>query len=129
MSGFFVYFDDESCVEFIELFKSSQFAPIYKGVNILNLPARAAITLVEKDDSYDKFDPELGYSYVFKVLQMSFWRRNIIAERQKDDDGVVADGIMTASAMADILKHSDVQLHDIPGVTFESVGIAVNGYF
>lgn len=86
VSGFFINFDTEGKVEFIELANSDEFEALYKGVNLHKLKANDALSIVLKEDSYDASDPELGYSYIFKKLQMSLWR-GIVPEDESDIDG------------------------------------------
>lgn len=100
MAGFMVDFDESNHVEFIELASSDLFAALYKGKNLHNLTASEAVEHVSKFDSYDKNDPELGYSYVFKNLQLSLWRGTLPGNEQDED-----------------------------GKYFESVAIGVSNYF
>ncbi|MFM2476877.1 hypothetical protein [Celerinatantimonas sp. MCCC 1A17872] len=103
LSGFMIDFDENDKVEFIELAKSNKFAAFYKGINLHSVTAKQAVACVENDDEYDKESPEQGYSYIFKKLQLSLWRGTIA---QMDDND------------------------DAPnGVSFEAIGIAVDGYF
>ncbi len=99
-SGFAIDFDENQKVEFIELAASSEFKAIYKNQNLHEMPADQAVEAILKDDKYDKNDPELGHSYIFKSLQLSLWR-GTIAENEFDEDG----------------KY------------FQAVGVAVDGYF
>ncbi|WP_444911677.1 hypothetical protein [Microbulbifer sp. PAAF003] len=100
LSDFMVYFDKSNHVEFIELAKSELFEASYNGINLHNVTAIQALKHVCKFDSYDNNDPELGYSYVFKKLQLSLWR-GTLPESEHDEDG----------------KY------------FESVAIGASGYF
>lgn len=100
LSGFMIDFDESNHVEFIELSKSDLFEASYKGINLHNVTALQAVEHVCKFDSYDTSDPELGYSYIFKELQLSLWR-NTLPEKDLDEDG----------------KH------------FESVAIGVSNYY
>ncbi|WP_282110341.1 hypothetical protein [Shewanella algicola] len=100
MSGFLVDFDSNGKVEFIELANSRKFDVIYRGVNLHSIKSDDVVTFLEKYDAYDKSDAEVGHSYIFKILQLSLWRRTVPAD---DND---ADG-----------QH------------FDSVGIACGNYF
>lgn len=100
LSGFIVNFDANDLVELIELTKSSQFEATYKGINLLSVKAEEAIAFIEQGAVYDPNDPELGYSYVFKTLQLSLWR-STVPEEANDPDG----------------QH------------FEAIGIAARNYF
>lgn len=86
LSGFMVDFDESNHVEFIELAKSDLFEATYKGINLHNVSAPQAVDHVCKFDVYDNNDPELGYSYVFKKLQLSLWR-GTFPESEHDEDG------------------------------------------
>lgn len=99
-SGFAIDFDENQQVEFIELATSGEFKAIYKNLNLHEIPADQAVEAILQDDVYDKNDPELGHSYIFKSLQLSLWRETI-AESEFDEDG----------------KY------------FQAVGVAADGYF
>ncbi len=98
--GFLIDFDDDDKVEFIELTNSDQFDATYKSKNLHLLKANEVVAFIEQEDSYDVNDPEIGYSYIFKMLQLCLWR------------GIVAD------------NESDEKGHH-----FETVGIATGSYF
>lgn len=100
LSGFMVDFDDTGRVEFIELATSKLFQATFNGTNLHNVTADEAVEFVSQFDSYDRNDPEVGYSYIFKNLQLSLWRGTM------PDEGADEDG-----------KY------------FEAVGIATGGYF
>ena len=87
LSGFHIYLDDRDTVEFIELYDSPCFEAWYKGEKIHQLLAKAAVSLVQQDDDYDRLDPhDVGYSYIFKKLQLSLWR-SVIPECEDDPEG------------------------------------------
>jgi hypothetical protein len=100
LSGFMVDFDDTGKVEFIELASSELFQAKFNGINLHYVTADEAVNFVSQFDSYDRNDPEAGYSYIFKKLQLSLWR-GTMPEDEADEDG----------------KY------------FEAVGIAIDGYF
>lgn len=100
LSGFMVDFDNQGKVEFIELANSKMFQATFNGKNLHNLTAAEAVDYVSQFDSYDRDDPEVGYSYIFKKLQLSLWR-GVMPEDETDEDG----------------KY------------FETVGVAIDGYF
>ena len=99
-SGFMIDFDENHKVEFIELAKSNNFSATLNGVNLHEVSAIDAVNYVSKIDNFDKTEPEQGYSYIFKGIQLSLWR-GTMPENEADDDG----------------KY------------FEAVGIAVENYF
>lgn len=71
LDGFMIDFDDAGRVEFIELANSPKFTATYRGKDLHALPADEAVEFVSHDDSFDQDDPEAGYSYIFKGLQLS----------------------------------------------------------
>jgi hypothetical protein len=74
-SGFQVHYGgDDELVEFVELFRDSGFKAIYRDMNVFAEPADAVIAHVSESAKYDKKDPEMGCSYVFRKLEMSLWR-------------------------------------------------------
>lgn len=85
-SGFMLNYNASNKVEFIELAKSKLFTTSYEGKNLHEITANEAVELVSNYDSYDTNDPELGYSYIFKGLQLSLWR-GTLPENTKDEDG------------------------------------------
>ena len=102
-SAFVVDFNKEDQVEFIELAKSEEFRGLFEGKCLHELPVDEAVAFVSQFGTYDTSDHELGYSYIFLDLQLSLWR------------GTIAD--------------PDQPEGDPDGRYFESVGIAVDGYF
>ena len=69
------------------------------GVGPVNLKMDRQ-SVVDTFGTPEKNDPELGYSYIFKKLQMSLWRRLITDNEQ-----------------------------DVNSGKFEAIGIGVDGYF
>ncbi len=96
MSGFFIDFDTNDKVEFIEVADSNEFEATYSGINLHKIKANEAVALVSKNHSYDSSDPELGYSYIFKGLQLSLWR-GTLPENELDTDGMYFEAIGVAS--------------------------------
>ena len=99
-SGFMINYSESNRVEFIELASTEYFTATFKGKDLHNIPAEKALEFVCNYDSYDENEPELGYSYTFKKLQLSLWRR-VIPESENERDGN----------------------------SFESVGLGVANYF
>lgn len=91
-SGFIVNYNESNNIEFIELANSKNFTTSYKGKNLHKMPATEAVEFVSKYDSYDSKDPELGYSYIFKDLQLSLWR-GTLPENTSDEDGKYFEAI------------------------------------
>jgi len=100
LDGFMIDFDEAGRVEFIELANSLRFTATYRGKDLHALPADEVVELVGQDDSFDQDDPEVGYSYIFKGLQLSLWRPTL-PQSPADADG----------------QH------------FQAVGLASDGYF
>ncbi len=100
LSGFMVDLDESGRVVFIELADSPNFQATYRGVNLHHTAAQDAVTFISQFDTHDADDPEVGYSYVFKKLQLSLWR-GTVPEDEADEDG----------------KY------------FEAVGVGTDGYF
>ncbi len=103
LSGFRVYYDTSNKVEFIELADSSEYEALFNGRCLHHMPADEAVEYLSTLDSFNSKDPELGYSYTFRNLNMSLWR------------GTKPD--------------SEQPIEDIDGRYFEAVAIAVEGYF
>lgn len=85
-SGFMINFDALNAVEFIELAKSDLFTSEYKGIELHCLSASKVLSFVGEHDDFDLDDPELGYSYVFKSLQLSLWR-GTLPDDENDNEG------------------------------------------
>lgn len=100
LSGLMVDYDDNDCVEFIELANSNRFVAYFQDLPVHSTAADEIVSFLSQFTEYDKNDPELGRSFIFKDLQFSLWR-SVLPE--KDDD--------------------------LDGRFFEAVGIAAKGYF
>lgn len=99
-SAFQVHFDAKDQVEYIELGPSPLFGALYKGVDVHRTKAIDIVARFSKDAPFDAEDPELGYSYIFRALELSVWRPVI-----PEDEG------------------------DPTGQFFESVGVGRKGYY
>jgi hypothetical protein len=93
LNGFFVDFNAEGRVEFIELAPSARFRGLFHGVCLHELPAVEAVTFVSRYGEYDANHPEFGYSYIFVDLQLSLWRGTL--DRRFEAVGVAIDGYFT----------------------------------
>lgn len=96
MSGFFIDFNINDKVKFIELSDSAEFEITYSGINLYKIKADDVVALLSIKDSYDSTDPELGYSYIFKSLQISLWR-GTMPENEQDNDGMYFEAIGVAN--------------------------------
>ncbi|MEZ8629939.1 hypothetical protein AB6D56_05270 [Vibrio lentus] len=74
LDGLMVDFDNEGKVEFIETAASELFLTILFIFDVHRTLATKILERIQLEGNYDNSDPELGYSYVFKELQLSFWR-------------------------------------------------------
>lgn len=73
-NSFQVWFDAGDVVEYIELSRDADFEATLQAVRILQLPVDQAVRFVERFAPYSTTDPELGWSYVFPMLDLSLWR-------------------------------------------------------
>ena len=69
-----VYYDDVDRAEYIEVARVPAVRPIFDDLAVLEVEPPRAVTAVERHAPYDQDDPELGYSYIFKQLDLSLWR-------------------------------------------------------
>jgi len=99
LDGLMVDFDNEGRVEFIEAAVSELFSTTLLGFDVHRALATNVLERIQLEGNYDHSDPELGYSYVFKELQLSFWRP------------------------------TPPDLEEGEGLYFQSVAIASEGYF
>ncbi|SMF22961.1 hypothetical protein SAMN06296036_107255 [Pseudobacteriovorax antillogorgiicola] len=100
LSGYFVNYDSDNRVEYIEVWDSDGFGIDFNGINPLKVDPRDAVKHIESFDKYDEDDPELGDSYIFKSIQVSLWRGSTF-------------------------KDSDEKIEK----EFESLGIGKQGYY
>jgi hypothetical protein len=63
-------------VEYIELSRSAAFTVDLLGLSVLEGPVTAVLSRIESEAAVDAADPDLGYSYIFPELELSFWRPN-----------------------------------------------------
>jgi hypothetical protein len=69
-----VYYDDEDRAVYIEVSRAPGVRPTFDGTAVLDVTAARAVAAVARHAPFDKDDPELGYSYIFKPLDLSLWR-------------------------------------------------------
>ena len=84
--SFQLFFDESDRVEYIELSKSPDFGVNYKGIDVFGLRAEDLVALISQDAPFDPDHPELGYSYVFPLLEMSVWRPTIPDPEETDPE-------------------------------------------
>ncbi|MBN3493583.1 hypothetical protein [Vibrio neptunius] len=99
LDGLMVDFDHDGKVEFIEAAASELFSTKLFSSDVHTTLATKVLERVQLEGSYDHSDPELGYSYVFKELKLSFWRPTL------------------------------PDIEEGEGLYFQSVAIASEGYF
>jgi len=92
LSGFMVDFDESGKVAFLELANSPKFQATYRGANLHSMKADDAIKFMSQFDTYDANNPEIGYSYLFKNLQLSLWR-GTMPENDFDEDGIYFEAV------------------------------------
>jgi len=86
-SGFQVFYAGaEPIVEYIGLSRGSSIRALYRGVDLFELPAHEVVTRISFYAPFDPNDDELGYSYIFPVLDLSLWRPTL-PESPGDEDG------------------------------------------
>ena len=86
LDGFAVDFDSIGVVEFIELAKSPRFKALFNGHCLHELDADDVVALVAGSAPFDEDAPELGYTYIFPKLQLTFWRPTVPDQGQPPDD-------------------------------------------
>ncbi|MGF1793537.1 hypothetical protein L4D21_23385 [Photobacterium profundum] len=84
--GLMVDFDSNDLAQFIEAASSDLYTIVFEGNDVHRTQASKMIELVSLKDDYDREDPELGYSYIFKSFQLSLWR-SVIPENESDLEG------------------------------------------
>ena len=73
--GFQVFYSDaDFTVNYIELSKDSNFNAALFGMDVFSTPTEELIARVQTRAALDESDPELGFSYIFPTLELSFWR-------------------------------------------------------
>jgi hypothetical protein len=68
------YNSDTATVEYVELTCNSPFSVELLGIDPFATKANPLVKKIAAIAAFDKDDPELGYSYVFPDLELSFWR-------------------------------------------------------
>jgi hypothetical protein len=84
-AGFQVSYDESGMVEYIERGRSGPFVARYCGVDVFTTPADALVTFVSDTAPYDPDDPELGYTYLFRALDLSLWRPVLPEDCEEED--------------------------------------------
>ena len=69
-----VYYNDEDRAEYIQVSRMPGVRATFDGLAVLEVTPAQAVAAVARHAPFDKDDPELGYSYFFKPLDLSLWR-------------------------------------------------------
>lgn len=74
-SDFQVFYDgDEPTVTFVELSNGTNLEAVPFGLSVFTTPVPTLISEIGRHAEFDRTDPELGYAYVFRNLELAFWR-------------------------------------------------------
>ncbi|WP_386340237.1 hypothetical protein O4D10_00795 [Xanthomonas citri pv. citri] len=74
-NGFQVFYGGiEPSVEFIKLSGNCGFEVLCLGQHVFSTPASELVEQFLAVTSFDPFDKELGYSYLFPALELAVWR-------------------------------------------------------
>lgn len=85
--GFQVFYGGhEPRVEFIELSRSGGMVALFEGLDVFGTPAAELIARLDRRCPYDRNDPEIGYSYIFRDWELALWRP-VVPEGPGDDEG------------------------------------------
>lgn len=85
-AAFQVFYDRSRRVAYIELSPAEDFEVRFDGLPVLTLPADEVVGHVLQHAPFDERDPELGYSYVFRTLDLALWRP-VLPESATDEEG------------------------------------------
>jgi len=85
-SGFCVHLNLDGKVEFIAASLDEDYSVTFLGLDLLRAEASKIIELVSTQYKHDENDFELGYSYVYPDIQVSFYRPTV-PENENDNDG------------------------------------------
>ena len=76
---------------YIEFARGAELMPQLFGMSVFETPAADIVArLVQAGHQYDANDPELGYSYLFKDIQLGLWRA-AVPDDEADDEGLHFD--------------------------------------
>src|SRR5262249_29981179 len=86
-AGFQVFYTgDAPVVEYIELSAGLGLQAIYDGISVFEKDASEVVAHISRNAAFDPDDWELGYSYVFRALDLSLWRP-FLPESPNDPEG------------------------------------------
>jgi hypothetical protein len=85
-AAFQIFFDDQEQIEYIEISREKNVEVLFEETNIFKTPADELIKQISQEYSFDENDSELGYSFVFSEIELSFWRP-VIPKGENDQDG------------------------------------------
>jgi hypothetical protein len=98
--GLAVDFGPDGTAEFIECFRDERFRVVVFGLDVFGTLADELVQAVSARYPFDPNDPELGWSYVFRDIDVALWR-----ETKPERKGVPE------------------------GRSFDSIGVGVKGYY
>lgn len=97
LAGLHVHYYPDERVEFIEVSSSDKYTALFKGIDVHTTPAEELVAFILRFATFDANDPELGYGYIFKDLQLSLWR-SVIPETSAGPDGQYFEAIGIGSS-------------------------------
>jgi hypothetical protein len=59
---------------------------MYKGHDVFETKAQDLVNFISQEAPYDPDDPEIGFSYVFPILELALWRP-VKPEDEDDPEG------------------------------------------
>ncbi len=69
-----VAYDAEDRVASIELSVGGEVRPLYRDIDLFDVPATKAVSALEKDGPYDPDAPEMPFTYIFPALELALER-------------------------------------------------------
>lgn len=69
-----VFYSEADAVEFVEISLLPLIRPVFRGLAVLALPAEVVVAELDRLSPYDRSDPEVGYTFLFREWQLCLWR-------------------------------------------------------
>jgi hypothetical protein len=92
-NSFQIFYDGDSpTVNFIEISSNGLIDAIFHNISVLQTKACDLVPLVSQYGDYYDRDPQLGFSYVFRGLDLALWR-SMMPESDDDPDGQFFDAV------------------------------------
>ncbi len=86
------YAESDETVEYIEASNCPEMIVLFDEINVFSTLAEDLIKIISKKYLLDENDPELGYSYIFPEIDLSFWR-SVTPEQHYDSEGLYFSSI------------------------------------